>query len=159
MNKPPDHGPGRSRTNRVAQTDRQPDGATKPRPPANQKARTCDTARFPISRKAKRQPCQTGRNTCGPRFTSEPARSTRSCSFFNVPNARAKGRGRTKLGETGQSITPRPLERRVGRRTRKKSGSWLFALFVGRNAMRRARPYMALQTSRIHREALISIWI
>ena len=31
-----------------------------------------------------------------------------------VPNARAKGRGRTKLGETGQSVTPRPLERRVG---------------------------------------------
>ncbi len=33
-----------------------------------------------------------------------------------LPNARAKGRGRTKLGETGQSITPRPLERRVGPR-------------------------------------------
>ena len=31
------------------------------------------------------------------------------------PNARAKGRGRTKPGETGQSITPRPLEHRVGR--------------------------------------------
>ena len=31
-----------------------------------------------------------------------------------TPNARAKGRGRTKLGETGQSVTPRPLERRVG---------------------------------------------
>ena len=43
------------------------------------------------------------------------------------PNARAKGRGRTKLGETGQSVTPRPLERWVGRRTRKE---WhlLFAL-------------------------------
>jgi len=36
------------------------------------------------------------------------------------PNARAKGRGRTKLGETGQSVTPRPLECRVGRRTRKE---------------------------------------
>ena len=27
-----------------------------------------------------------------------------------LPNARAKGRGRTKLAETGQSVTPRPLE-------------------------------------------------
>ena len=27
------------------------------------------------------------------------------------PNAKAKGRGRTKPGETGQSATPRPLER------------------------------------------------
>ena len=34
--------------------------------------------------------------------------------YINVkPNALAKGRGRTKLGETGQSATPRPLERRV----------------------------------------------
>ena len=33
-----------------------------------------------------------------------------------MPNAKAKGRGRTKLGKTGQSITPRPLERRVGPR-------------------------------------------
>ena len=41
------------------------------------------------------------------------------------PNARAKGRGRTELGQTGQSMTPRPLERRVGRRTRKE---WLFLL-------------------------------
>ena len=32
------------------------------------------------------------------------------------PNAKAKGRGRTELGETGQSETPRPLERRVGPR-------------------------------------------
>ncbi len=51
-----------------------------------------------------------------------------------VPNARAKGRGRTKLGETGQSVTPRPLERRVGRRTRKEwplhfaFRSWLFSI-------------------------------
>ena len=49
-----------------------------------------------------------------------------------MPNARAKGRGRTKLGETGQSATPRPLERRVGRRTGKEwlllftFRSWLF---------------------------------
>ena len=33
-----------------------------------------------------------------------------------MPNAKAKGRGRTELGETGQSETPRPLERRVGPR-------------------------------------------
>ena len=33
---------------------------------------------------------------------------------IETPNARAKGRGRTKLGETGQIVTPRPLERRVG---------------------------------------------
>ena len=39
---------------------------------------------------------------------------------LGAPNARAKGRGRTKLGETGQSATPRPIERRVGRRTRKE---------------------------------------
>jgi len=48
---------------------------------------------------------------------------------LKVPNARAKGRGRTKLGETGQSVTPRPLERRVGRRTRKE-WLWLFAFFA-----------------------------
>ena len=36
--------------------------------------------------------------------------------MFMPPNARAKGRGRTKLGETGQIVTPRPLERRVGLR-------------------------------------------
>ena len=36
-------------------------------------------------------------------------------SLSQRDNARAKGRGRTKLGETGQSVTPRPLERRVGR--------------------------------------------
>jgi len=35
---------------------------------------------------------------------------------FLTPNAKAKGRGRTKLEETGQSVTPRPLERRVGPR-------------------------------------------
>ena len=83
----------------------------------------------------------------------------------HAPNARAKGRGRTKLGETGQSATPRPLERRVGRRTRKEwlllfaFRSWLFSirptvscglerslgffylcLVVGRNAKRRVRP-------------------
>ena len=45
------------------------------------------------------------------------------------PNARAKGRGRTKLGETGQRVTPRPLERRVGRRTGKE---WLL-LFAFRS--------------------------
>ena len=45
--------------------------------------------------------------------------------FYGKPNARAKGRGRTKPGETGQSVTPRPLERRVGRRTRKE---WLLLL-------------------------------
>ena len=39
---------------------------------------------------------------------------------MGTPNARAKGRGRTELGETGQSVNPRPLERRVGRRTRKE---------------------------------------
>ena len=43
-----------------------------------------------------------------------PLGKTRSRLAFDVPNARAKGRGRTKLGETGQSVTPRPLERRVG---------------------------------------------
>jgi len=47
-----------------------------------------------------------------------PLGKTRSRLAFDVPNARAKGRGRTELGETGQSVTPRPLERRVGRRTR-----------------------------------------
>ena len=45
-----------------------------------------------------------------------PLGKTRSRLAFDVPNARAKGRGRTKLGETGQSVTPRPLERRVGPR-------------------------------------------
>ena len=50
-------------------------------------------------------------------------------AIFDAPNARAKGRGRTKLGETGQSITPRPLERRVGLLTRKSGRcSLLFAL-------------------------------
>jgi len=44
---------------------------------------------------------------------------------YTKPNARAKGRGRTKLGGTGQSTTPRPLERRVGRRTGKE---WLLIL-------------------------------
>ncbi len=33
--------------------------------------------------------------------------------FPLMPNARAKGRGRNKLGEKHQSVTPRPLERRV----------------------------------------------
>ena len=43
-----------------------------------------------------------------------PLGKTRSRLAFDVPNAKAKGRGRTELGETGQSETPRPLERRVG---------------------------------------------
>ena len=43
-----------------------------------------------------------------------PLGKTRSRLAFDVPNARAKGRGRTKLGEKHQSATPRPLERRVG---------------------------------------------
>ena len=47
-----------------------------------------------------------------------PLGKTRSRLAFDVPNAKAKGRGRTKLGETGQSITPRPLERRVAMKVR-----------------------------------------
>ena len=44
------------------------------------------------------------------------------------PNARAKGRGRTKLGEKHQSVTPRPLERRVGLpRRERKQGHMAFA--------------------------------
>ena len=43
-----------------------------------------------------------------------PLGKTRSRLAFDVPNAKAKGRGRTKLGETDQIVTPRPLERRVG---------------------------------------------
>ena len=35
-----------------------------------------------------------------------------------MPNARAKGGGRTKLGEKHQSVTPRPLERRVAMKVR-----------------------------------------
>ena len=76
------------------------------------------------------------------------------------PNARIEGRGRTDSQKTDYSITPRPLECRVGRRTRKE---WLllFAFRSFRRAQRNeTRPtYMALQTSRIHREASISIWI
>jgi len=63
-----------------------------------------------------------------------PLGKTRSRLAFDVPNAKAKGRGRTKLGETGQSITPRPLERRVGRRTRKE---WLLLLIFALAALNR----------------------
>ena len=42
-----------------------------------------------------------------------PLGKTRSRLAFDVPNARIEGRGRTELGETGQSVTPRPLECRV----------------------------------------------
>ena len=47
-----------------------------------------------------------------------------------MPNAKAKGRGRIKLGETGQSITPRPLERRVGPRAGDKAGGSRLLLFA-----------------------------
>jgi len=71
-------GPDRSRKNRVAQTDRPPDGATKPRPPAVQKARTCDRPDFAKGQTG--QPCRTGQPW--PIVSSEPARPTRSCFFF-----------------------------------------------------------------------------
>ena len=64
-----------------------------------------------------------------------PLGKTRSRLAFDVPNARAKGRGRTKLGETGQSITPRPLERRVGLPRRgRKPGLHAFCPFLSRHA-------------------------
>ncbi len=78
-----------------------------------------------------------------------PLGKTRSRLAFDVPNARAKGRGRTKLGETGQSVTPRPLERRVGRQTRKEwlllfaFRSWL--LNIRRNTRQAAIAPLALR--------------
>ena len=49
---------------------------------------------------------------------------------YKTPNARAKGRGRTKLGEKHQSVTPRPLERRVGLPLReRKPGLHCFCSF------------------------------
>jgi hypothetical protein len=41
----------------------------------------------PIPRKAKRQPCQTGRDNCGPKLTGGPASPARPCSFLDAPNA------------------------------------------------------------------------
>ena len=45
------------------------------------------------------------------------------------PTPELRGAGGRNQGKTGQSVTPRPLERRVGRRTRKE---WplLFALGI-----------------------------
>ena len=43
------------------------------------------------------------------------ARRALALAFSSLaPNARAKGRGRADSEKTHQSITPRPLERRVG---------------------------------------------
>ena len=72
--------PGRSRKNRVAQTDRPPDGATKPCPPTDQKARTCDKARFRERPNGSTMPNRTGQPW--PKVSSEPVRPTRSCPFF-----------------------------------------------------------------------------
>ena len=60
-----------------------------------------------------------------------------------MPNARAKGRGRKKLGEKHQSVTPRPLERRVGRRTRKE---WLL-LFAFRSLILRPKKNLLASTA------------
>jgi hypothetical protein len=69
----------------------------------------------PIPRKAERQPCQTGRNDCGPKFPGGPASPARPCSFLDAPNARAKRRG-GKCRPRSPMRNPRPLERRVGPR-------------------------------------------
>ena len=86
--------PGRSRKNRVAQTDRPPDGATKPCPPTDQKARTCDKARFRERLNGSTMPNRTGQPW--PKVSSEPARPTRPGSFFaraQRPRSAARAEG------------------------------------------------------------------
>ena len=76
--------PDRSRKNRVAQTDRQPDGATKPRPPAVQKASTCDSPDFAKGQTG--QPCRTGQDNHGPKLPANlPARRALALSSL-APN-------------------------------------------------------------------------
>jgi len=95
-------GPDQSRKNRVAQTDRQPDGATKSDPPADQKARTCDRPDFAKGQTG--QPCRTGQPW--PIVSSEPAARHALALSSLAPNAKAKGRGRTKPGENRPKHNP-----------------------------------------------------
>ena len=67
-----------------------------------------------------------------------------------MPNAKAKGRGRTKLGETGQSVTPRPLERRVGLPLRERKpgphGSCFLIYFLIKKTKRKSILYHLNET-------------
>ena len=87
--------------------------------------------RGPISRNAKRG------NHAEPNRTTMAHSYQRTCLpdalllFLRLrPTPELRGAGGRNQGETGQSITPRPLERRVGRRTRKEWLALCFPLFA-----------------------------
>ena len=96
----------------MAQTDRQPDGATKSDPPADQKARTCDR---PDSAKGQTgQPCRAEQDNHGPKFPANLPPDALLLFLRSRPTPELSGAdGKAPLRSPMHN--PRPLERPVGR--------------------------------------------